>query len=255
MKQWTANELYFREGNQMFSRILKLHHKNRDQHVTIVTTPRIASIQFYKDWVHQPYAKDNQQYTALDLFHPFANWIIRPLRNRGKFGQHTYFNPAGMPEAMSMGLSRLEHLRRSSFIAPPLRYPIFTTHAFRDKHHAWLPKRLRNIMGDTNLAKPSERDRSIVFLLPPYYAETTIRFLSEIGFKQNDVVDVACGDADTLTTMSKYADWAHLIATTYLWILLILAVNGIFRIIHKEWVKYVREQITLAGRSPEDFGY
>jgi hypothetical protein len=252
-KVWTHDDVFRKEGSRYMAGILKLDHPHRKQRVTLVTTPRYATEEFYKDWVYQPYAKDHKLYVCNDILVPTYVFAARLLINRGKFPGYKYFTPQNLPDSVDMNISRREMFNREKPIKCGVLRLTMTLNMMRDKNHKWLARRVNNIVGVRYMNHPRLDDESIVLMMPPHYAATAVNTLQELGFVVRDRVEADCGEVEPLKKLSAYSDIGQFAALSYVWMLLMLFLYNEARRGVAAFDEYKREMIRQAGRDPKEF--
>ncbi|CUG94236.1 transmembrane protein, putative [Bodo saltans] len=234
--------------------ILKIDHPHRKQRITLVTTPRYATEEFYKDWVYQPYAKEHKLYVCNDILVPTYVFAARLLINRGKFPGYKYFTPQCLPDSVDMQITRRELFNSEKPIKCNVLTLTMTLNMMRDKRHKWLERRVKRIVGVRYFNHPRVEDESIVLMMPPHYAATAINNLQDLGFVVRDRVEADCGDIETLKKLSAYSDIGQFAALSYIWMLLVLFLYGEGLRGMAAFAEYKREMIVQAGRDPKEFG-
>jgi hypothetical protein len=224
--------------------VFKLAHPHRQQQITIVPTPRIASHDYYKDWVYQPYVKDNRLFISDDLFSPLYVYPLRPLRSRGKMGNLMYFRLVDFPDCVDVNMTRREYLQKElTFRSPPLRL-FFTTPEFRDRHVGWVRHRVFRIVGEKYLTHPHETHRSNVFVISPAATVAALNALQELGFEVTNRVSVPVGEDKKIEELSKSAWIGNMVCISYLfW----LQLTVLFYVLKGLKTSYDEHQVALAA--------
>lgn len=254
-KVWkTADIFRATDGGEMLVSILKLSHPHRKQQITLIPIPRVASGEYYKEWVYQPYAKESVLYVSNEIFVPTSTFVPRILLRRNFFPGFEYFTPAKLPDSVDMNISRAELYKREKSISGSGLKITMLLNTYRDRRHRWLPKRLRSIVGERYVTHPRESEQSLVLMLPPGYAATSVNTFQSLGFTVADRVDVPCGKADELLKLTQYAQVGQTVAVCYLWFLLLLVVWHQTQVTMEAFAEYKRDVIRKAGRDPSEFG-
>lgn len=253
-KTWRVEDVYRSDNGVMLASILKITHPYRHQRVTIVTTPRYATEQYYSDWVYQPYAKDHQLHVCTDIYVPTSVFVGRILLKRGKFPEYKYFTPMNLPDSVDLNISRKDYFQREKPIKCPLLQMSMLLNIMRDKRHRWLVRRVKVLLGAKYMNHPREEEESYVLMMPPHYVATTLNTLQGLGFEVQDRVEAPCGEEEPLKKLAAYSDIGQFAALSYIWMLLMIFIFNEAKRTMNAFEEYKREMIRKAGRDPSEFG-
>lgn len=252
-KSWGLSDVLRSDNGRYMVGIFKFDHPHRKQRITLVTTPRYATEEFYKDWVYQPYAKDHKLYVCNDILVPTYAFTGRLLLNRGKFPGYKYFNPLNMPDSVDMNISRREMFQREKPIKCGIVPMAMIPNMMRDKSHKFINRQVERIVGSRYMNHPRLEDESLVLLMPPHYAATAINHLQELGFVVKDRAEADCGEVEPLKKLSAYSDIGQFAALSYVWMLLFVFVTNEIRRGMSSFEEYKKDMVRQAGRDPKEF--
>ena len=196
-------------------KVMKLNHTERQQVVTLIPTPRIATQQFYDDWLYQPYLKDHlfavSDDTLAIVYNPPTRWMC----GKGKWKDVEPVSLLRIPDALDCGLTNTEGYNRSKSIFSHWRSMMFVPISWRDQRPAWLKRQFTKLLGKTYLVHPVERDRSYVVVIPAPQANHAVATLNNMGFVESTSVEVDAGPDDQVSDVERACDLFNKIFNVY----------------------------------------
>ena len=204
-KKWAlADVQWVKEGSRHIN-VFKITHPHRQQQLMIVPTPRFATSEFYETWVYQPYVKDHQLRIGDDIYGPLNVAIARTLMGKTfkRYPDYAYFRLVDLPDCIENGLTRRVFVAKENFFSTPLGIKFVTTPQWRDRHTAWVARRIIGLVGERYLSHPHESQRSYVLLLPPAQVPAAITALQSLGFEVSDRTSAEVGKEEVLTVLER----------------------------------------------------
>lgn len=215
---WTSAE-----GRRMV-KVVKMTHPIRLQTLTLVPVPRIASAQFYDEWVYQPYLKEHIVAITDDItpltWTPVATWKC----GKPETADIEPCNLSEIPDALDCGVTAQWGNARIKKLWSSWLSMMFIPIKLRDKNPRWLRGRIRSLLGEQYTVHPAETDRSYVFLFPAPQTAHFLKHLTQMGFTESESVSVDAGPAATIDPVESACDKFNLVFIIYYTFLVLTAV-------------------------------
>lgn len=253
-KTWRLQDIIRVEGSEQIVNIIKVNHPFRRQRIVIIPAPRYAKVEYYNEWVYQPYVKEHIMHVSNDIYNPFYVFYCRTLLRRDRFPEYAYFHPMRFPDCVEVNLTRREFIKREQPFRTPTASILLTSTRFRDRYHPWVPRRVTKIVGEQYVVHPRDNVQSMVLVLPPALIPDVVNTLQGLGFNVAESTTASIGETETLRLLNSWSNKGQLMVLGYLWFLISLFVMGESEHVQVLFHQYKREMVEKAGKDPDAMG-
>jgi hypothetical protein len=224
-KAWKLSDVVVQRDGKRIVKVCKLTHSHRQQRITIIPCPRVASSSFYNDWVYQDYVADHSLKVSTESVCPVH---CGPALIFGGDAAAS-FSAAKLPDNIDTDIKRVTYLKREGVlgpIGPRMLRQIFMPLTLRERWHPWVRKHMLHTVGEKYLVHPPDGEQSFVIIMPAAQVPLALRTLEGVGFDVSDRVEVEAGDEATIRRYEKFGNLCGLVLYWYIYMGIIFVVGN-----------------------------